>query len=119
MKKLKTAAIKFEEKQDNIDDEDINFKPVEFKFVSIEGIICSIKEYINPNLQRYLYYSDVDEKKDNIENQQNNEVLDIRTNTKDKNNIFNNNYINENKNILENHTNNIEIEMKNTISGDI
>ena len=119
MKKLKIATIKFEQKQDNIDDEDVNFKPVEFKFVSLEGNICSIKEYINPNLQRYLYYSDVDENKDNIENQQNNEVLDIRTNTNDKNNIFNKNYINENKNILENHTNNIEIEMKNTISGDI
>jgi len=119
MKKLKTAAIKFEEKQDNIDDEDINFKPVEFKFVSLEGIICSIKEYINPNLQRYLYYYDLDENKDNMKNQHISEVLDIRTNTIDNNNIINKNYMNETKNILENDTNNVVIEMKNTVSGDM
>jgi hypothetical protein len=62
--KIKKEMNKFINKEDNIDEDDPNCKPIEFKYISLDGDICSIKEYRNDNLQRYLYY--------NIENEQDN-----------------------------------------------
>ena len=56
-KKIKNEMNKFINKEDNIDEDDPNFKPTEFKYISLDGDICSIVEYRNDNLQRYLYYS--------------------------------------------------------------
>ena len=55
--KIKKAMNKFINKEDNIDEDNPDFKPIEFKYISLEGKLCSIKEYTNPNLQRYLFYS--------------------------------------------------------------
>ena len=62
--KIKNGMNKLINKEDNIDEEDPNCKPIEFKYISLEGHICSIVEYRNDKLQRYLFY--------NIENGQDN-----------------------------------------------
>ena len=55
--KIKNDMNKFINKEDNIDEDNPNFKPIEFKYISLEGNVCSIIEYRNINLQRYLFYS--------------------------------------------------------------
>ena len=60
LKKLRKEMIKLNKLEDNIDEENPNFKPVEFKYVSLEGIVCSLKEVRNNLLQRYLFYSPED-----------------------------------------------------------
>ena len=60
LKKLRKEMLKFNKLEDNIDDANPNFKPLEFKYVSLEGIVCSIKEVRNNLLQRYLFYSSED-----------------------------------------------------------
>ena len=63
--KIKNDLNKFINKEDNIDEDDPNFKPTEFKYISLDGDICSIVEYRNDNLQRYLYYT-TENAQDNI-----------------------------------------------------
>ena len=80
--KIKKAMNKFINKEDNIDEDNPNFKPIEFKYISLEGNLCSIKEYTNPNLQRYLFYS-TENTQGNIQENNNSgsEVqLNLRTN---------------------------------------
>ena len=64
--KLRKAFETFIKNEDNIDEENDKIGPVEFKYVSLDGNIISIKEVKNNNLQRYLYYSP--ENPPNIEN---------------------------------------------------
>ena len=80
--KIKKAMNKFINKEDNIDEDNPDFKPIEFKYISLEGKLCSIKEYTNPNLQRYLFYSTENTQKNIQENTQNgSEVqLNLRAN---------------------------------------
>ena len=66
--KMKKSLIKFNNKEDNLDEDKPNFKPLEFKYISLEGNICSIKEYKNNNLQRYLYYYNINIQKNNSVN---------------------------------------------------
>ena len=91
--RLKKEMIKFNKKEDNIDENIPNFKPLEFKYISLEGIVISIKEYRNDNLQRYLYYysdnilpnsidnkipldkENKEERKNNKENKKNNKEI--------------------------------------------
>ena len=54
--KIRKEVIKFNKNEDNIDESNINFKPTEFKYISPEGNVFTLKEYRNPNLQRYLFY---------------------------------------------------------------
>ena len=78
---LKKAMVKFNNNEDNIDLDKPDFKPVEFKYISLEGAICSIKEYRNNDLQRYLYYSS-----DNINgNNQENANPNIQVNHQENN----------------------------------
>ena len=118
IEKLRNAMICFDQRADYFDEEDINFRPVEFKFISLEGDICSIKECVHPYLQRYLYYYEdkKDNKTNNISNEVNNEIINIKANNAN-NNITSNN-MDENKNILDDNSNNIEIEMQKATSGD-
>jgi len=79
IEKLRNAMISFNQRADYFDEEDINFRPDEFKFISLEGNICSIKEYKHPKhpyLQRYLYYyeDNKNNKANNISNGVNNEI---------------------------------------------
>ena len=60
LKKLRKEMLKLNKLEDNIDDANPNFRPLEFKYVSLEGIVCSIKEVRNNLLQRYLFYSSED-----------------------------------------------------------
>ena len=69
---LRKAMDKFIKREDNIDEDDPNFKPVEFKFVSLDGNICSLKEFNNGMLQRYLFY--------NLDGAENNKKIEIVTN---------------------------------------
>ena len=91
--RLKKEMIKFNKKEDNIDENNPSFKPLEFKYISLEGIVISIKEYRNDNLQRYLYYysdnilpnstdnkipldkENKEERKNNKENKKNNKEI--------------------------------------------
>ena len=66
--KMKKSLIKLNNKEDNLDEDKPNFKPLEFKYISLEGNICSIKEYKNNNLQRYLYYYNINIQKNNSVN---------------------------------------------------
>ena len=66
--KMKKSLIKLNNKEDNLDEDKPNFKPLEFKYISLEGNICSIKEYKNNNLQRYLYYCNINIQKNNSVN---------------------------------------------------
>ena len=121
IKQLRNAIINFIQRTDNFDDDegDINFRPVEFRFISLDGKICSIKEYKNPLLQRFLYYYE-DNKNNNIPSQKNNKIInkEINNNNTTNNNIVITNNINENKNILDNNPNIIEIEMQKANSDD-
>ena len=53
-----------------------NIKPIEFKYISLEGDIITLKEYQNPLLQRYLYFTsddgNINNNKQKINNQENN-----------------------------------------------
>ena len=57
LNKLRKEFDKFNKLEDNIDDKIPYLKPIEFKYVSLEGNICSIKEFKNNSTQRYLFYS--------------------------------------------------------------
>ena len=57
LNKLRKEMVKFNKREDNIEENMPNFKPLEFKYISRDGNICSIKEIKNDLLQRYLYYS--------------------------------------------------------------
>ena len=57
LNKLRKEFDKFNKLEDNIDDKMPYLKPIEFKYVSLEGNICSIKEFKNNSTQRYLFYS--------------------------------------------------------------
>ena len=113
IEKLRNSMMSFIQRTDNFDEDDMNFRPVEFKFISLEGNICSIKECVHPYLQRYLYY--YEDKKDNntnnISDGVNNEIINIKANDAN-NNIITSNNMDENKNILDDNSNNIEIEMQ-------
>ena len=63
---------KFIKREDNIDDEDPNFKPMEFKYVSLDGNIVSINDFKSDMLQRYLFYS-----QENAENAENTDKIEI------------------------------------------
>ena len=118
IEKLRNAMISFNQRADYFDEEDINFRPDEFKFISLEGNICSIKEYIHPYLQRHLYYyeDNKNNKANNISNGVNNEIINIKANNTNNNIISN--IIDESKNILDDNSNNIEIEMQKAYSDD-
>ena len=118
LNKLRKEFDKFNKLEDNIDDKIPYLKPIEFKYVSLEGNICSIKEYIHPYLQRHLYYyeDNKNNKANNISNGVNNEIINIKTNNTNNNIISN--IIDENKNILDDNSNNIEIEMQKAYSDD-
>ena len=79
---LRKAMDKFIKREDNIDDEDPNFKPMEFKYVSLDGNIVSIKEFKSDMLQRYLLYS-----QENAENTEKIEIVHNEQNTNAENKI--------------------------------
>ena len=119
IEKLKNAMVCFNQRVDYLDEGDMNYKPVEFKFISLEGNSCSIKECIHPYLQRYLYYYEDNKNNkiaDNISDGGNNEIINIKVNDINNNIISNN--IEENKNILDDNSNKIEIEMQKAVSDD-
>jgi hypothetical protein len=119
--KIRKDMNKFINKEDNIDENNPEFKPIEFKYISLEGKLCSIFEYRNTNLQRYLFYSTENTQGNIQENTQNNEVqLNLRENTQknnqentelnlkeniQKNNQENNELINQEKDQLNNQEN--------------
>ena len=79
---LRKAMDKFIKREDNIDDEDPNFKPMEFKYVSLDGNIVSINEFKSDMLQRYLLYS-----QENAENTEKIEIVHNEQNTNAENKI--------------------------------
>ena len=68
LNQLRKAMDRFIKKEDNIDDDEPNFKPVEFEYVSLEGVICTIKEFKSDLLQRNLFYTMEHNGKDNDKN---------------------------------------------------
>ena len=90
--KLRKSFMKFNEIKDNIDEDEPNLTPIEFKYVSLEGVICSIKELYHPSLQRFLYYTDQEINNNNKMPNINNEEIYI--------NVNNNNNDNNNRNMI-------------------
>ena len=82
LNRLRKAMDKFIKREDNIDENEPIFKPVEFKYVSLDGNICSLKEFNNGMLQRYLFYNS-----DGAENNQKIEIVTNELNTKGENKI--------------------------------
>jgi hypothetical protein len=78
--KIKKAMNNFINKEDNIDENNPNFKPIEFKYISLEGNLCSIIEYRNTNLQRYLFYSTENTEGNIQDNTQNASEVHLREN---------------------------------------
>ena len=56
LNQLRKAMDKFNKKEENINEDEPNFKPMEFKYVSLDGNICILKEFQNNLIQRYLFY---------------------------------------------------------------
>ena len=56
LNELRKAMDKFNKREENINEDEPNFKPVEFKYVSLDGNICTLKELQNDLIQRYLFY---------------------------------------------------------------
>ena len=80
--KLRKAMKRYINKGDNIDEDNAQLRPVEFKYVSLDGNIISISEIRNENLQRFLYYTSENPPIPNPENVQNeqNEILNMNDN---------------------------------------
>lgn len=83
IKKLKNGLVKFNNVEEDIEENQANApnidqRPIEFKYVSLDGNICSIKEFQSPYLQRYLYYSDKPQNNAEINNEKND--IDININ---------------------------------------
>ena len=98
---------RFIKREDNIDETMPNFKPVEFKYVTLDGNINAIKEFNNGMLQRFLFYAP-----ENIENAQNvDNINDINTENKIKFNDGNEVVIHQNKKNYE------QVEVKNDTIG--
>ena len=68
LNQLRKEFDKFTKFEDNIDDNLPYFKPIEFKYVSLDGNICSIKEHKTNFTQRYLFYSPNNEGNEQIHN---------------------------------------------------
>ena len=79
LNKLRKEMVKLNKLEDNVDEENPDFKPVEFKYVSLEGINLSIKEVRNDIFQRYLFYS--------FENSSNTEKTQANINISDINEV--------------------------------
>ena len=56
LNELRKAMDKFNKREENINEDEPNFKPVEFKYVSLDGNICTLKELQSDLIQRYLFY---------------------------------------------------------------
>ena len=74
--RLRKEMVKLNKLEDNIDENKPDFKPAEFKYVSLEGINFSIKEVRNDIFQRYLFYS-FDNLSDTEKTQANINISDI------------------------------------------
>ena len=104
---LRKSMDRFIKREDNIDETMPNFKPVEFKYVTLDGNINAIKEFNNGMLQRFLFYTP-----ENIENAQNvDNINDINTENKIKFNDGNEVVIHQNKKNYE------QVEVKNDTIG--
>ena len=57
IKKLLNDLTNFNNPDNTIDNVE-NTRITEFKYISLDGTICSIKHYQNPILQKFLYYTD-------------------------------------------------------------
>ena len=108
--KLRKAMERYIKKDDNIDEDNAQLRPVEFKYVSLDGNIISIREFRNDNLQRFLYYTSENPPIPNPENVQNeqNEILNINKNQVPQNPV-NQNQNEQNNNVPEmfNRTNDV------------
>ena len=76
--KLRKEFDKFIRLEDNIDESIPYLKPIEFKYVSLDGNICSIKEFKSNCTQRYLFYSTNIEGNEQIYNADKNIANDIQ-----------------------------------------
>jgi hypothetical protein len=86
IKKLKNGLVKFNNVEEDIEENQANApnidqRPIEFKYVSLDGNICSIKEFQSPYLQRYLYYSDKPQNNAEINNEKNDIDININAGT--------------------------------------
>ena len=96
---LRKKLIKFNNVEE-IGEKDDSLNKNEFKYITIEGNICHLKEVRSDKLQRYLYYSLDNDNQCNI----NSEVLNINKNSNFKNVdiLQNNNLAPETENRLNN-----------------
>jgi hypothetical protein len=96
---LRKELIKFNNVEE-IGEKDDSLNKNEFKYITIEGNICYLKEVRSDKLQRYLYYSLDNDYQCNI----NSEVLNInkKSNFKDVDILQNNNLAPETENRLNN-----------------
>ena len=78
LNKLKKEFDKYIRLEDNIDESIPYLKPIEFKYVSLDGNICSIKEFKSNCTQRYLFYSTNIEGNEQIYNANKNIANDIQ-----------------------------------------
>ena len=91
LNKVRNGMNRFNNQEDNIDDEDKDFKPEEFKYISLDGAICNLKEFKHELLQRYLFYDlESEEVQENKEERHKNENEIVIHETK-KNNLNNKN----------------------------
>ena len=93
---------------DYIEEYNPYLKPIEFKYVSLDGNICSIKEINNDLFQRYLFYSS-DISQDLDKTQTNMNAIEINNANSENKFLSSKNDIKRNKKINEKEENNGDI----------
>jgi len=94
---LRKELIKFNNVEELVEKDD-SLNKNGFKYITLEGNACYLKEVRNDKLQRYLYYIIDNDYQSNI----NSEILNIDNNTKNKNIIQKDNLAPESENRLNN-----------------
>ena len=108
LNKLRKEMVRFNNKEDYIEEYNPYLKPIEFKYVSLDGNICSIKEINNDLFQRYLFYSS-DISQDLDKTQANMNAIEINNANSENNLLSSKNDIKRNKKINEKEENNGDI----------